>query len=102
MPPTPRYFPHFHWGQTASINAERTCAGDVSFETPAPEWDGVLSERAHAAEDALYKLGGLFSNLDERRGSETRELHSNIESLENVVEVKREQLSALEKDVDEE
>ncbi|KAF4652815.1 hypothetical protein FOZ61_009402 [Perkinsus olseni] len=62
----------------------------------------VLSERAHAAEDALYKLGGLFSNLDERRGSETRELHSNIESLENVVEVKREQLSALEKDVDEE
>ncbi|KAF4740513.1 hypothetical protein FOZ62_014546 [Perkinsus olseni] len=29
----------------------------------------VLSQRAHAAEDALYKLGGLFSNLDERRVS---------------------------------
>lgn len=33
---------------------------------------------------------------------ETRELDSNIQRLENVVEVKREQLSVLERDVDEE
>ncbi|KAF4650690.1 hypothetical protein FOL47_000969 [Perkinsus chesapeaki] len=58
----------------------------------------MLSTRAHAAEEALYKFGDLFSNLDDRRGSEAKSLLSRIEDQENVIEVKKEQLSHLERD----